>query len=202
MVKKKCFVVLLGSGSAGKTTSRQSYCGEPERMDRYFIDDRPCFITYYKDSAVAGNHNSGSDANASPALIVDAAVKAFETRDVVFFDGVMGSPRLLEITEQVECSVLLVKFDISQAEIERRLMQRRRSNGIVENELPEKTRKNSIMFSRRAENTLKHFTDKCQREMTLVKIVDTDSTRDIVEKIRKGVDSCLSTRTTPQSTPA
>lgn len=200
--KKKCFVVLLGAGSAGKTTARQAFCGTPERIDKYFFNERPCFTTYYANSAVAGNHNSGSDANASPALIVDSAVRAFETRDVVVFDGVMGSPRLLEIPERVNCEVLLVKFDISQQEIERRLMKRRKDNGVVESELPEKTRKNSIMFSRRADNTLKHFVDKCKRNMTLVRIVDTDTTEDIVEKIQKGVDSCLSTRIIRSLTPA
>jgi hypothetical protein len=189
----KCFVVFLGAGSSGKTTARKAICGEPVRIDRKKVGDLTQFMTVYENYAVAGNHNSGSDANAAPHLIVNSAKEAFQERDIVFFDGVMGSPRLLEVPEAVDCSVLLVHFNLSQEEVYKRLLGRRRNSGkFVESELPEKTFKNAIEFIRRATNTLAHFEQKCKRPTLKVEINDNHDQSQVVEIIKSGIEQCLS----------
>lgn len=188
----KCFVVLLGGGSSGKTTARKNVCGEPVEMIREIHNEKPCFVTFYEKYAVAGNHNGGSDANASPELIVESAMKAFSKRDIVFFDGVMGSPRLLDIPNAVDCRVLLVHFDLSQEEVIKRLTLRRKNRGKIEESLPEATLKNSFYFLRRARNTLRQFEERCSKPMFKVTVNDNHTPEEVAQIIKDGIDSCLS----------
>lgn len=190
MEQNKILVLLLGAGSSGKTTTRQSICGVPEETILIKRENDKIHGTLYKDYAVAGNHNSGSDANTGPGLIIESTFECFKYRDIVFFDGVMGTPRLLEIPEKLSCSVLLVHFNLSHAEVYRRLLNRRRIKGKVEDTLPEKTLHNSISFIKRAENTMKHFETKCITKMHKIEILDGDSTVDAVEKIKQGLTQC------------
>lgn len=192
MDSKKCLVLLLGAGSSGKTTTRQKICGEPVEKIIQVEENNKIFCTLYENFAVAGNHNSGSDANTGPTLIVKSAIECFKHRDIVFFDGVMGTPALLEIPKQVDCSVLLVHYNLSQSEVITRLLNRRKKNGKIEDCLPEKTLKNSIAFRQRAISTLKHFENKCASKLMKIEILDGDSVEDATSKILKGIQQCWS----------
>lgn len=195
----KLAIFLLGAGGTGKTTTRKSLCkGEPEAYrigtentgnnnDRYFY-------TIYSNCALAGNPNSGSDANTGPAFIRSAFNDSLERSDIVIVDGVMASPRWVEMVNdhQEPLKVLLVHFNLSETEIIRRLMGRRKANGKVEEALPEKTLKNALSFKQRAINAVKAFEKDCVSPVTKIEITDSETTEQIVSKIEKEVNRCSS----------
>jgi uncharacterized protein YnzC (UPF0291/DUF896 family) len=192
----KIAVFLLGAGGSGKTTSRISFCGANPVCERVIVpgekENARFFYTLYDSSSVAGNISSGTDANTSPDLIRRSFYECLKHRDVVVVDGVMGSPRFVEMVNDYQdddMHVILVHFNLSQDAVIGRLMKRRSNNGIAEQELPEKTLKNSIAFSKRAVSTLEHFRTKCSKKMTKIEVVDSDTTDDIVRKIKQEVES-------------
>lgn len=182
---------MIGGGGSGKSTLRRNFGGEVLEEVRYRTEEgKRFYVTYFSNSALAGNKGTGTDGNSAPDLIKKSAREAFKHRDIVMFDGVMGSPRTPEIPNEMdECVVILVIFNITHEEGVKRLMARRRSRGVIEDKLPDKTFYNSKVFYRRAELTYKHFQEKCQKEMIEINIYNEDDAQTVLEKVKKEVEN-------------
>jgi len=191
-------VFLLGAGATGKTTARLALCSGTPQQNRVQVMletpkgpvKKPFFYTLYDNAALAGNIGTGTDGNTAPRLIRMSFFKCLELNDLVVIDGVMGSPRLIEMVNdyEEEIKVLCVHFDISPTETLRRLSERRARNGIVETELPKKTLDNSNDFIRRAKHTVAHFQTKCTKPVFYETIQDNHTPEQIAEIINNALN--------------
>lgn len=198
----KIAIFLLGAGGTGKTTARKAFCsgqGVQHKVVRPTIGEKheSYFYSLYDNCALAGNLTSGTDANTGPHLIRDSFNDCLDISKIAIIDGVMGSPKFVEMVNDrnEELHVVIVHFNLSEEEVVRRLMNRRRSNGIAEESLPEKTLNNSRAFRQRAVNTVRHFETKCTKPFSKIEITDTDSVESVVSKINGEVSRCLSMAT-------
>jgi hypothetical protein len=195
----KTLIYLAGAGSTGKTTSRRVYCGETYNQQAIVQPDGKRFIcTTYPSTAfsVAGNHVSGSDSNVGPDLIYQSMLKCIELSDVVFFDGVMCSPRHVDFANQLFDAVLVLHFDFTPEEVFGRLIGRRMMAG-KGSTLPDKTKANSAAFIKRAANAVKYFENGCTKPLVVKKVAFSETTTEICQKITQGLSECWSTPTNP-----
>ncbi len=190
----KILLAFCGATASGKTTTRASLCGAPILIERRKHGKYPVCTTLYKEYGLAGNVGTGSDANIGPDIIMTAMRHCLIDRDIVIFDGVMSSPRFSELAEDFD-HIIVIYFNLSLEENQRRLVQRRTKNGLAEPGLSDKTQNNLLNFRRRAETAASRF-QSYSTPSTLITVSDTCQTEDIVAQIKEKIQLCPSTQTT------
>ncbi len=157
----KTLITILGPGAAGKTTLR---CALGRASPKELQSEFPIpaargrlakYLVYPNGVGVPGNLKIGPDDIRGPEVVVQVTEMLLRKKEVstVVYDGVMCSRKwqvdwLSALPDKF--AALYVYFDISPEENERRLLARRRANGIVETKLPEKTYSNMLAFRGRA----------------------------------------------------
>lgn len=203
--KKKLLVFLLGAGATGKTTTRkllvkhwmhygisgQRGCTatytRKRNPNKGAIVTEPYVLTTYGDGDVpnrqivlVGNDSAGTDSIVAPEIIMDGITKALKQSNVVVVDGVMSSPRWVDVTNSnyqeykdrgIAVETLLVHFDFVLDEVLKRLLQRRAGRGKVEDTLPPKTVENARQFIGKTNRAVNHFKNGCKAPMHWERIV-------------------------------
>jgi thymidylate kinase len=108
--------------------------------------------TLFKNgTAVCGNPGTGADSNGNIDAINFAIDMCLETRDLVIFDGVMSSKKLvdhLQTHPYPNLGVIWVHLDVSAETAIQRVLKRRQERG--EMEMSEATRQGVLAFRLRA----------------------------------------------------
>lgn len=185
-------VVMAGNGGAGKTTTTRTFAiGEPEEVitkEKIVLArngetvERKCVYTLYENCAVAGNHNSGTDANNSPQLVRIALERCLDNRDVAIIDGYMSTSQWVHSINNcvgVE-RVIIVQFDLTMPELLRRVAGRL---GIAVEDLPEKRIERAKSNITRPLVLIRHFTELSKVPFEVIEVWDEDSPDDIVAEI-------------------
>lgn len=189
----KILLAFCGATASGKTTTRVSLCGAPTLIERRKHGDSPVCTTLYKEYGLAGNVGTGSDANIGPDIIMTAMRHCLIDRDIIIFDGVMSSPRFSELADEFD-HIIVIHFNLSLEENQRRLVRRRTANGRASPELSDKTQHNLLSFRRRADTAASRF-QSYSTPHTLITVTDTCQTEDIVAQIKEKIKLCQSTQT-------
>lgn len=159
----KRLIYFFGPCASGKTTTRQVFCGPDYDSKATFREDGyKYYYTFYEGGkfACCGTPGSGSDSNTSPTKIRDSMIECAKKSDIVFFDGMLTSPRHIEAAEELFDRVDLVVFDLPAEEIYRRMWMRRKANGHVEDSIPDGMKKNIRSQLKRTEGLMRQWLGK------------------------------------------
>jgi energy-coupling factor transporter ATP-binding protein EcfA2 len=153
----KNIVILLGPGACGKSTLMQTLVGHDHIAEKVLnpTNSIRCVYNMNKTIAVPGTYKNGSD---SIGMMADRAylinwLLVHDTVKTIILDGVRTSKKWdvdWVCGLQPRPHLIYVYFDIDRKENIRRLLERRRRNGIKEKELPPSTYANMVAFRNRA----------------------------------------------------
>lgn len=140
-----------GVGLVGNLVRGEDAIEEPELRAKI-----TCTL-FGNGSAIIGNLKTGEDFSREHAALIRALAQTelmkLKSVKVIVRNGVMVS-KTWNVdwlgSLKFKFAALFVYLDISLEENERRLLQRRRANGIVEDKLPVKTHQNMLSFRGRA----------------------------------------------------
>lgn len=200
-MNQKLCIFLLGAGASGKSTTTKAFAnGNPvqyqEMIDANTMKGiRPMKTTWtvYNNCALAGNHNSGSDANNGPGVIRSAWLKCMDASNIVIVDGMMISPQWAQMVQNwagdhknVQLGILLVHFDLTAEQVLERLSSRR---GVDKESIRSKMMEKCIRNVARPIDGFRYFDDHCSSiPTTTLKIYVEDSTAEIVKLMQNEVD--------------
>ena len=133
-----------------------------------------------------GHPGTGADSNGNVDAINYAIDKCLEVSDLVIFDGVMSSNRLvahLATHPYPNLAVIWVYLNVSPDTVLKRLYARREKNG--ETDTSDKTKRGVLNFRRRAEKMWKFVRENYAREpYELVEVPEGPSPAEIYEELQ------------------
>lgn len=165
----------------------------------YFRQYRVSWTTFANGSALCGlngkdgHPGTGADSNGNIDAINYAIDKCLEVSDLVIFDGVMSSQRMvahLATHPYPNLAVIWVYLNVSPETVLKRLLARREGNG--EAETSEKTKRGVLNFRRRAERMWNFIKENYTREPhTLIEILEGPDPAAIYEQLQPIISSMV-----------